>query len=220
MSTRRSFIQLGSAGLLASLRSWSANDNVGVGVIGLGGRGKDHIQEFLKRPDSQIRALCDVDQAAGEKAVAVVEKSSGRKPKLYSDMRALFDEKSIDVVSMATPNHWHALGTIWATQAGKDVYIEKPASHNIFESRAMIAAAAKYKRIVQVGLQSRSIPLKQRAVELLGQGAIGKVYLAKGLCYKRRKSIGHKPDSPHTAWSGLEHVPWSGADAAFQRASL
>ena len=99
----------------------------------------------------------------------MVEKSSGRKPKLYSDMRALFDDKSIDVVSMATPNHWHALGTIWATQAGKDVYIEKPASHNIFESRAMIAAAAKYRRIVQVGLQSRSIPLKQRAVELLGQ---------------------------------------------------
>lgn len=181
--------------MAVSSSGWSANDSVGIGVIGLGGRGYDHIREFIKQPNARIAALCDVDQAVAEKAQTFVEKASGTKPKLYSDMRDMFADKSVDAVSMATPNHWHALGTIWAVQAGKDVYVEKPACHNVFEGRVMVEAAAKYQRIVQVGLQSRSIPLKQRAVELLRQGVIGKVYLAKGICYKRRKSIGHKADS-------------------------
>jgi predicted dehydrogenase len=203
MNTRRTFLQTAGAGLMvrwsapaASIAANStANDAVNVSVIGLGGRGRDHLHEFLKRPDVRIAALCDVDQAALERAQSEVEKATGVRPKGYADMRGVFDDAGVDAVSMATPNHWHALGTIWAVQAGKDVYVEKPASHNVFEGRKMAESARKYGRIVQVGLQSRSTPHKQKAVELLRQSAIGKVYLAKGICYKRRRSIGHRADS-------------------------
>ena len=140
--------------------------------------------------------MCDVNQAQTERAVALAEKDQGTKPKVYEDMRRVFDDKDIDAVSIATPNHWHALATIWACEAGKDVYCEKPASYNIWESQRMVAAARKHNRIVQVGMQSRSTPHKQRAVQLLRDGIIGKVYLAKGLCFKRRPSIGHTPDEP------------------------
>jgi predicted dehydrogenase len=111
-------------------------------------------------------------------------------------MRKLFEDKDIDAVSIATPNHWHSLATIWACQAGKDVYCEKPASYNIFEGQRMIAAAKKNNRIVQIGMQGRSVEHKQRAVQLLRDGAIGKLYMARGLCFKRRLSIGHTPDEP------------------------
>jgi predicted dehydrogenase len=114
-------------------------------------------------------------------------------------MRKLFEDKNVDAVSMPLPNHWHALATIWAVQAGKDVYIEKPASHNVFEGIQMTAAARKYKRMVQVGSQSRSIPHKMQAMKLLKEGAIGQLYMAKGLCFKRRKSIGHKENEPTPA---------------------
>ena len=203
MSTRRGFLQVAGAGLAAGWSARAANDAVGVAVIGLGGRGRDHLHEFMRRPDVRIAALCDVDQAALERAQTEVEKANGGRPKGYSDMRGVFDDHGVDAVSMATPNHWHALGTVWAAQAGKDVYVEKPACHNVFEGRKMVEAAKKYGRIVQVGLQSRSMLHKQKAVELLQAGAIGKLYLAKGICYKRRRSIGRKPDSatpPGVAW--------------------
>jgi predicted dehydrogenase len=203
MNTRRGFLGMAGVGLAAGWRASAANDSLNLAVIGLGGRGRDHLHEFLKRPDVRIAALCDVDQAALERAQSEVEKSTGKRPKGYSDMRGVFDSRGVDAVSMATPNHWHALGTVWAVQAGKDVYVEKPASHNVFEGRKMAEAAEKYRRIVQVGLQSRSARHKQKAVELLRQGAIGKVYLAKGICYKRRRSIGHKADSatpPGVEW--------------------
>jgi predicted dehydrogenase len=148
------------------------------------------------QPGAHIAAVCDVNQAAQERAVAMVEKLQGHKPAVFSDMRKLFEDKSIDAVTMATPNHWHALGTVWACQAGKDVYVEKPACHNVFEGRKMIEAARKYRRMVQVGSQSRSNQHKIEAMRLLAEGVIGKLYLAKGLCYKRRKSIGHTPDQP------------------------
>jgi predicted dehydrogenase len=114
-------------------------------------------------------------------------------------MREAYSDKGIDAVSIATPNHWHVLSAYWAVKAGKDVYCEKPVSHNMFESKQLLAAARKYDRIVQVGQQSRSIPHKMKAAQLLRDGVIGKVYMAKGLCYKRRKSIGHKPDQPTPA---------------------
>jgi predicted dehydrogenase len=173
-----------------------ANERVNLAVVGIGGRGRDHIDGYAKLPQCRIAAVCDVNQAARERAVQQVDKLSGHKPKEYADMRQLFDDKDIDAVSFATPNHWHALGTIWACQAGKDVYVEKPASHNIYEGRKMIEAARKYKRMVQVGSQSRSIPYIQRAVQLLGEGVIGKLYESKGLCFNPRKSIGHTPDEP------------------------
>ena len=111
-------------------------------------------------------------------------------------MRLLFDDKDIQAVSVATPNHWHALTTIWACQGGKDVYVEKPASHNPFEGEQMVKAARKYGRMVQVGSQSRSIGHKRKAVALLHEGVIGRVYMARGLCFRRRKSIGRTPQEP------------------------
>lgn len=191
--TRRTLL---AASVLSSTRVRGANERVNVTLVGMGGRGQDHAKFYSEVAAANIYGICDVNQAARERGVALVEKLTGRKPKEFSDMRQVFDDKSVDAVSMATPNHWHALGTIWACQAGKDVYCEKPASHNIFEGRQMIAAARKYGRMVQVGSQSRSIAHKIEAIRLLREGVIGKVYLAKGLCYKRRKSIGRKPDLP------------------------
>ncbi len=167
-----------------------------IAVIGVGGRGRGHVGYIAKQPNARVAAVCDVNQAQTERAVALAEKAQGSKPKVYDDMRKVFEDKDIDAVSIATPNHWHSLATIWACQAGKDVYCEKPASYNIWESQRMVAAARKHNRMVQVGMQSRSTEHKMRAMQLLKDGAIGKLYLAKGLCFKRRPSIGHTPDEP------------------------
>lgn len=189
---RRTFL-IGSA---MALQALGANDKVNVAIVGVGSRGKDHIREYLKQPLATIAALCDVDTSQTERGSKMVEDATGRKPKTYQDLRKLYADKDIDAVSIATPNHWHALATIWACQAGKDVYCEKPASYNIFEGRQMVAAARKYQRMVQIGMQSRSIPHKRKAAQLLRDGALGKLYMAKGLCYKRRPSIGHTPEEP------------------------
>jgi len=198
MQDRRVFFKTGVAAALSigSSRIMGANDRVSMGIIGLGGRGSYHVGAYNRIPQAQIVALCDVNQAARERASANVIKAGGQKPAEFEDMRKLFESKSVDAVSMATPNHWHSLGTIWACQAGKDVYCEKPASHNIWEGRKMVEAARKYNRMVQIGSQSRSMPGVIKAMQLLKEGVIGKVYLAKGLCYKRRKSIGVTPAEP------------------------
>src|SRR5579872_1745768 len=195
---RRQFVKAAAAAIAtAQFPILGANDRINVGIVGLGGRGGNHISAYSTLDsESRIAALCDVNQSARERAVALVKKGKGYEPKEYSDMRALFESKDVDAVSLPLPNHWHALATIWACQAGKDVYVEKPASHNIFEGRQMVKAARKYNRMVQVGSQSRSMPHAIRAIELLGQGAIGQVYHARGLCYRRRFSIGHTPDEP------------------------
>jgi predicted dehydrogenase len=197
--TRRSFFFAATAAAAVTAsrsRAVAANDKINVAVVGLGGRGRAHMNAYSKLPDANIIALCDVNQAALERGQAQVEKATGKKPKGYADMKEVFADKTVDAVSMPLPNHWHALATIWACQAGKDVYIEKPACHNVFEGEQMVAAARKYNRVVQVGSQSRSMEHKIRAVKLMQDGVIGKVYLAKGLCYKTRPSIGHKDDSP------------------------
>jgi predicted dehydrogenase len=195
---RRNFLQTAAGVVLAgpAFPVLGANDRINLAVIGIGSRGRDHINEFAKLSPCRIVAVCDVDQAGRERGVAQVEKLLGYKPGQYTDMRRLFENKEIDAVSFATPNHWHALGAIWACQAGKDVYVEKPPSHNIYEGRKMIEAARKYQRIVQVGSQSRSMAYIRRAMDLLQQGVIGKVYEARGLCFNPRKSIGHTPDEP------------------------
>jgi predicted dehydrogenase len=194
---RRSFL-LG-AGLIATAAraaNTSANGKVGIGVIGLGGRGRDHLGYYSKLPDARIVAVCDVNQAQTERAVQIVEKLQGAKPRVHQDLRKLLENKDVDAVSIATPNHWHALATIWACQAGKDVYCEKPACYNLFEGRAMEAAVRQNKRIVQIGMQGRSLAHKQRAMDLLQSGAIGQVYMARAICFKRRPSIGHTPAEP------------------------
>ena len=196
--TRRSFFFAATAAAVTASRSraMAASDKVNVAVVGLGGRGRDHVNSYSKLPEANIVAVCDVNQAALERGQAQVEKLTGKKPKGYADMKQVFADKEVDAVSMPLPNHWHALATIWACQAGKDVYIEKPACHNVFEGEQMVAAARKYNRMVQIGSQSRSMEHKIRAIKLLQEGVIGKVYLAKGLCFKSRPSIGHKEDSP------------------------
>ncbi|MCC7498660.1 MAG: Gfo/Idh/MocA family oxidoreductase [Bryobacterales bacterium] len=190
--TRRNLL----ASALPLAAALGANDRVNVAVVGLGGRGTDHVKTYSGLPNTRVAAVCDVNQAARERAVALVRKLQGHTPAEFNDMRQLFASKDIDAVSIATPNHWHALAMIWACQAGKDVYVEKPACYNVFEGRKMIEAARKYNRMVQVGSQSRSIQHKIRAMQLLREGVIGKVYMAKGLCFKRRKSIGHTPETP------------------------
>jgi len=195
--TRRTFL-FGAAATAASAgRILGANDRVSLVIIGVGGRGMSHIRSYSTlKASCDIVGVCDVNQAARERASAAVVSGGGSKPKEYADMKEVFADKQVDAVSMATPNHWHALGTVWACQAGKDVYVEKPASHNVFEADRMVDAARKYNRIVQVGTQSRSMPHIKKAAQLLQEGVIGKVYMAKGLCYKRRVSIGRKPDMP------------------------
>jgi predicted dehydrogenase len=195
-STRRTFLKASTVSALAATRAWGANDRINVAVIGVGGRGRNHIEEYAKQPDARIYALCDVDQANLERGVALAKQLTGEAPKSYADMKQVFADPQVNAVSMPLPNHWHALATIWACQAGKDVYVEKPACHDPYEGRQMVAAARKYKRIVQVGSQSRSTAHKIRAIQMLQDGAIGNVYMARGLCFKRRRSIGHTPVEP------------------------
>jgi len=195
-STRRTFLQASGLTALAAARAWGANDRINLAIVGVGGRGRDHIKNYAKLSDAHIYALCDVDQANLERGVALAQKLTGEKPKTYEDMKDVFADKEVHAVSMPLPNHWHALAAVWAVQAGKDVYVEKPACHDPYEGRQMVAAARKYNRMMQVGSQSRSIAHKKRAIQMLHDGIIGEVYMARGLCFKRRKSIGHTPNAP------------------------
>ena len=190
---RRTFLM--GAGLV-SMGARAANDTVGIGVIGLGGRGRDHLKYYSELPGARVVAICDVNQAQTERATQIVGKLGGSQPHVHQDLRKLFEDKDVDAVSIATPNHWHALACIWACQAGKDVYVEKPACYNIHEGYRMVAVARQTGRMVQVGMQSRSTPHKIRAMQMLKDGVIGPLYAAKGLCFKRRKSIGKTPIEP------------------------
>src|SRR5262245_20607235 len=168
-----------------------ATDTLRVAVIGVRGRGQSHVVDgFANRNGCIVATICDVDEAVIGKAMTQAEKLQGKAPKFEQDLRRIMEDKSIDIVSIATPNHWHALTAIWAMQAGKDVYLEKPVSHNVSEGRRVVEAARKYNRICQAGMQSRSMPGMREAIAYLHSGELGKVSLARGLCYKRRTSIG------------------------------
>ncbi len=194
-STRRFF--MGAATAASALRVWGANDRISIGIVGLGGRGGgSHLRTWSGIPEARVVGLCDVNQAARERAQAKLLSATSEKAKEFADMRDVFADADVDAVSVATPNHWHALSAIWAMQAGKDVYGEKPASHNIHEGLTMVKVARDTKRILQVGSQHRSTPFKMRSIEALQGGLIGKIYQSRGLCYKRRRSIGKKPDTP------------------------
>ena len=172
------------------------NEKLGVAVVGIGGRGGDHIKWPLKRSDCEIRYLVDCDEKILQRRADQVEKECGRRPKVVKDMREAFDDKSVDIVSTATPNHWHALVAIWAMQAGKDVYVEKPISHNVSEGRRVVEVARKYNRICQAGTQCRSMQGMIDAIKYVHDGKIGQVKVARGLCYKQRNSIGPRGDYP------------------------
>jgi predicted dehydrogenase len=191
-----------------SLLAQSPNEKMGVAVVGTGGRGQSHIGAFLEDPRTEILAIVDVDEEHAVRSANAIEQRQGKRPAIYSDMRRVFDDKSVHAVSTATPNHWHALCGLWAMEAGKDVYIEKPISHNVVEGAALVKSAAKYGRMCQVGTQCRSSQAVQEAVQFIQDGGIGTVSFARGLCYKRRKSIGALGDYPIP--SNVDFDLWSG----------
>ena len=181
-ASRRDFLRLTSAGIASTAlgvtsssyaRITGANDRVRVAICGVRGRGNDHIHGFSRVPGTEIAALCDVDENVSNHRLADIEKLGLPKPKSYVDVRKLLEDKDIDAISIAAPNHWHALMAIWACQAGKDVYVEKPCSHNWFEGRQLVRAVKKYNRICQHGSQSRSNPGMLEAIQQLRDGTIG-----------------------------------------------
>ncbi|MCM2369035.1 Gfo/Idh/MocA family protein [Aporhodopirellula aestuarii] len=192
----------------AAATAGSPNEALGVAVCGVNGRGMSHVTGFHNDPRSVIRVLVDVDAKVGESQADKVEKMQGSRPRVVRDVREILESDDIDIVTCATPNHWHAMIAVWAMQAGKDVYIEKPISHNIHEGRALVAAAKKYGRMFQTGTQCRSSLACIDAMKFIADGGIGEVKLARGLCYKRRKSIGPLGDYPVP--DGVDFNLWSG----------
>jgi predicted dehydrogenase len=207
---RRTF--LGAAGAVAfsvrSSRANSANETVRLAVIGLRSRGSDHARGFSQLKNVQVAALCDIDDSMFKKPLAAVEKNAGQAPKVEKDFRRLLDDKSIDAIAIGAPDHWHALMTVLGCQAGKDVYCEKPASHNLVEGRRMVQAARKYNRIVQLGTQRRSAPHVQEAVAFLRSDGIGKVGLARAWIHQKRTIdvSGAPADVP----AGIDYDMWQG----------
>jgi predicted dehydrogenase len=188
-----------------------ANDRIRVAVLGMNGRGKSHVSEIMglsKKANVEVAVLCEPDMKILQERSNDFEKTYGKKVMIEQDFRRAYEDDTIDAVSLATPNHWHALQTIWACQAGKDVYVEKPATHNIYEGRKMIEAAYKYNRIVQHGVQLRSSVAIREAMKHLEDGLIGRVYMARGLVYRWRVDIGDKGISQTP--EGLDYDLWTG----------
>ena len=223
MTKRRDFIKKSSvgtagiaiAGMGFSSKSYAsiigANDRIFAAVVGIGGRGGAHIGAWCTLKESKnitLKTLCDVDELSFAQNIKTAESRTKVKPTTEWDMRRVFEDKEINVVSFATPNFWHALGTIWACQAGKHVYVEKPACWSISEGRKMIEASNKYDVRVQVGHQNRSSANVIEAIKFLHEGGIGDVYMARGLCVKPRDSFGIAQDS--TPPATLHYDNWLG----------
>jgi len=227
--TRRDFMKdsakvsagaaVGLGALAKSTASWAgANDRVRAAVIGIRGRGRDHIQGLARQKNVEIATLCDIDSNLFKAhSKDRWEKEGQKQPKFETDLRKVMEDKDIDVVTVATPNHWHSLAAIWGIEAGKDVYCEKPCSHNVFEGRQLANAAKKHGRVVQHGTQIRSSAAIREAMQLLHDGAIGEVYMARGLCYRWRDSIGKTPESEIP--KGVDYDTWLGPapDRAYSR---
>lgn len=232
-ANRRQFLQSSAAIAGASVlaaptiakSAQSANNRVRVAIVGLGGRSISFINALhaMAKENVELVAFCDCDERNLNAKADTYHKMSGKKVTLHTDMRKMFEDKTIDAVGFATPDHWHALGTIWACQANKDVYVEKPGTHNLFEGRQMIAAARKYNRIVQHGTQCRSSPNIMEGIAKLKKGIIGKVYMARVMSYKLRGDLGrHKPEpipkglnwdvwqgpAPEKPYSNFNHRRW------------
>jgi predicted dehydrogenase len=210
--TRRSFLKtsaLAAAGVVLSARSWGqvtgANSDIRVAVVGLNGRGKNHLTSLSEIKGVRVVALCDVDSAVLGKAA----ESLGGGVKTCADLRELLAWPDVDAITIATPSHWHSLMGIWACQAGKDAYVEKPVSHNVWEGRQLVAAAAKYHRVVQAGTQIRSGDGLAEAVVWIRAGNLGKITAARGFCYKRRPSIG-RTYGPQPVPATVNYDLWTG----------
>lgn len=202
-------VGIGVAPTILANPGWKgANDRVNVAVIGIHGQGQSHIQSYSRLENVRVAALCDVDSNLFDEQIRNRFTNKGlSKPKIYTDLRKLYEDKDIDAVSIVTPNHWHALASIWALQAGKHVSVEKPCCYNFYEGWKLVEAAEKYKLIVQDGEQ-RSNPCAKSMAEFLHSGKLGEVYMAKGLCYKWRDTIGKTPDEPVPA--GVDYDLWLG----------
>jgi len=206
---RRYFLMASAAaGLSGRSLKAGASDTVRIACVGVRSQGREHLRRYGKMPDVEIAALCDVDESVLNTRLADVEAMGRKRPAAYSDLRKLLEDKSIDAISIATPNHNHTLQTIWACQAGKHVYVEKPCSHDMFEARQIVAAAKKYDRLVQHGTNSRSSGSARDAVRQMREGLLGDVYMARGLCFKSRDTIGRKPVEPVPA--GVNYDLWLG----------
>jgi predicted dehydrogenase len=168
----------------------SANETIRHAIIGCGIRGKQHVGEFGRLAGCEITYVCDPDSQRCAELAAEVAKQQGRAPKAVQDLRQILDDKSVDTVSIAAPNHWHALAAVWAMQAGKDAYVEKPVSHNISEGRRIVQVARKTGRICQGGTQRRSSGALAEAVQYMRDGKLGEVKLARSIIYGRRATIG------------------------------
>src|SRR5688572_13470420 len=214
-TNRRNFIQQSALATAAvtiagapSLQAADANRKLVLGIIGPGGMGMNHLRSVVTYKDVEIAYVCDADENRASQAASAVEKSSSKRPQVVKDMRRIFEDKAVDAVFIATPDHWHAPASILAVDAGKHVYVEKPISHNIREGRLLVEAARRNKRVVQVGTQSRSAAHVKRAMELLRDGAIGDVLVAKAWNSQLRSNIGHaKPSTPPP---GLDYDLWVG----------
>jgi predicted dehydrogenase len=223
MTKRREFIRtsvIGTAGIAIgglglSPKSYGSvmgsNDRINLAVIGIRNQGSFHIESWCNLKDSHnvtIKTLCDTDENLFGSRSKMVTDKTGETPGLEWDLHKVLDDKDIDAVSIVTPNHWHALATIWACQAGKHVYVEKPASYNILEGRKMVEAARKYNLRVQVGMNNRSSVNVMEAIKFLHDGGIGEVFMARGLCYKARDSYGIAKDGEPPA--GFHYDRWLG----------
>lgn len=214
-TSRRSFLKTAAVAgaafgfpAVSYQRVLGANEGLRVAVVGFAGRGADHISGFLRIPGVTVAALCDCDQKVLDASVQKL-KDKGHDVKGYKDVRDVIAAKDIDIISTATPNHWHALISVWACQADKDVYLEKPVSHNVWEGRQAVEAARRYKRIVQTGTQSRSSTGIKEAVAWVKEGNLGKIKVGRGLCYKPRASIG-KTVGPQPIPENIDYNLWCG----------
>ncbi len=219
--TRRDFVKgaatvaagaaVGIGALRRSTAAWAgANDRIRMAVMGVNGQGKGHLNGFSGIEGVEVATICDIDERLWEPRAKEYFTDKGlKKPAFEADIRKVLEDKNIDAISIATPNHWHSLATIWACQAGKDVYCEKPLTHEVLEGRRVIEAAAKYDRIVQHGTQIRSSLGIIEAIQKLKEGVIGEVYMARGLCYKWRDTIGKMQELPAPP-AGVHYDIWQG----------
>lgn len=210
--SRRNFIAGSAAalaaGAVAPQRAFAANDKIMLGAIGTGGRCQALIRDFLKRGDCEVSWVCDADLNRLNPFAKEVADIQGKAPRTTQEMHELLAAKDVDAVVIGTPDHWHALATIWACQAGKDVYVEKPPTHNVWEGRRMIEAARKYDRVVQIGTQNRSAPYNMKAIEYIKSGGIGDIHLVRVHNLKSGAPQFNVPDSPEP--DGVAYDKWLG----------
>ena len=205
---RRHFLPAALGALTTARRTVAASDKINIVLMGVRGRGRGLTKAFCDQPDVNVTHVCDVDQNVVAAAYKIIEDSGRKRPPLVADLRRCLEDKTVDAIVMGTPIHWHAPGTILACDAGKDVYVEKPISHNILEGRLMVEAARRNKRIVQAGTQLPSLPVTLAFQDYVQSGKLGRILMAKVWNVQLRNNIGHKEDEPVPA--GIDYEIWTG----------